>query len=414
MKIAYLSSLYPAVSHTFISREVQALRARGVDVQTFSVRRAGESDILGEEAIREAQSTRWLVPPRIDELVLSLIWVAFTRPVRAVHVLWRAIGKRGLNLRERFLWLCYFCEAAVLARWLGRERIDHLHCHFGNSGSSTGMIASRLCDIPFSMTCHGSELLDMRENRLAEKVECASFVACVSKHGKAQLMMNCPSEHWKKLHVIRSGLKFIGPPSENAEKRRGCILCVGRLSREKGHLVLVEALARLRDEGCDYNCVFVGDGPLRGAIETRINELRLGSRVSLAGSLPSAEVLEMYKSAEVVVLASFSEGVPVVLMEAMAAACPVVATRVGGVPELVKNGQTGVLVAPGDVRELSQAIRWVLDNPEQARQLGVNGCAFVRRQFDLEIGVDQLVKLFERSLDVVSAVRSSHLVGEMT
>jgi colanic acid/amylovoran biosynthesis glycosyltransferase len=208
MKIAYICSRYPAVSHTFIQREIDALRARGIDVGTFSVRRPTPADILGSESQREAAATRSLVPFSGVTLLRSVCWVWGTRPRRALQALKDAVGRRKQNMTERLLGFGYYLEAIILARWLVTEGFDHLHCHFGNSGANPAMMAAELSDISFSMTCHGSELLEPKQHRLAEKVARCAFVACVSKHGKAQLMLHCPPHHWSKLQVVHCGLSF--------------------------------------------------------------------------------------------------------------------------------------------------------------------------------------------------------------
>jgi glycosyltransferase involved in cell wall biosynthesis len=397
VKIAYLTSVYPDVSHTFILREVRALRARGVEVGTFSVRRACDRNILGGDAQREAASTRWLVPPRVGLLVLAFAWSVATRPVTTGRTLLEVVLKRGMTVGQRVRWLCYAAEAVLLAYWVVTEGFDHLHCHFGNSGSSTGMLAARLADIPFSITCHGSELREIEHHRLREKVARAAFVACVSEHGRAQLMLACRPEDWERIHIVRCGVPQVDVISADQSHGEGRILCVGRLSPEKGHLVLLDALSRLRDQGTRFHCTLVGDGPMRSTIQTRADDLRLTDSLTLTGALDPDRVADHYRSADVVVLASFSEGVPVVLMEALTHSLPVVATRVGGVPELVRDERSGLVVAPGNAGALSLALRRILDEPEWARTLGRNGAEHVRQEFDVDASAHRLVKLFHQA-----------------
>ena len=397
MKIAYLASMYPDVSHTFILREVRALRARGVEVATFSVRRPCERNILGADAQQEAASTRWLVPPRPGHLTLASLWAFTTRPVAMGRTLLEAILKRGMTVGQRMKWVCYVAEAALLAYWLVTERFDHLHCHFGNSGSSAGMLGARLAGVPFSMTCHGSELREIEKHRLAEKVARVAFVACVSKYGRARLMSACHPEHWDKLYIVRCGVSQANESMATRHDGRPDILCVARLSPEKGHLVLLDALARLRDQGVDIRCTLVGDGPMRSTIEARAEALGLTTSLKFHGSLEPDRVAELYMSVDAIVLASFSEGVPVVLMEAMAHGRPVVATRVGGVPELVRDGYSGLLVAPGDAEALSEGLRRILDNPVWAATLGRNGAQRVREEFNIDASACQIAQLFGRT-----------------
>ncbi|MFQ5590087.1 MAG: glycosyltransferase [Phycisphaerae bacterium] len=394
MKIAYLTSMYPDVSHTFILREVLAMRAAGVQVVTFSVRRPNTRNVLGPDAAREASATRWLVPPPLGLLVRAMVWTAAARPGSTIRTLLDAVMGGTMTIRRRTKWLCYFAEAVLLAYWLTTESFDHLHCHFGNSGSSTGMLAARLAGIPFSVTVHGSELRDIDKHRLPDKIAHAAFVACVSRFGKSQLMLACKPDQWDKIHVVRCGVSCTNDRAPIPHAESGAILCVARLSLEKGHFVLLDALAILREKGIDARCTLVGDGPMRSAVETRAARLNLQGMVTFTGALEPHRVTALYQAAKVVVLASLSEGVPVVLMEAMACSRPVVATWVGGVPELVENGRSGLVVPPGDPEALAEALRLVLTDAELARRLGENGAQRVRNRFNIEEAVHQLAALF--------------------
>ncbi len=394
MKVAYLTSMYPDVSHTFIMREVFALRAHGIELGTFSVRRAREQNILGHEARQEAASTRWLVPPRVGHLVTTIIWAIATRPLRTGSMILRATMKRRMAMGQRLKWLFYSGEAILLAYWLVAEGFDHLHCHFGNSGSSTGMLAARLAGIPFSFTCHGSELYEISKHRLVEKTEQTAFVACVSKYGRAQLMQACAPQQWDKLCVVRCGVIQADVSSRTTKFDPPNILSVARLSPEKGHLVLLNALTMMRDAGVSFRCTLVGDGPMRSTLEAYVKKLELSEFVTFTGSLEPSAVADTYRIATVVVLASFTEGVPIVLMEAMTRGIPVVATRVGGVSELVMDGRNGVLVPPGDAMALSEALRLILDDPEWAQTIGLCGARDLRRDFNLDVSAARLAELF--------------------
>ena len=421
MKIAYVTSVYPSVSQRFIVREVEALRARGVEIGLFSVRRALPSDVVGAEARRAFAETTAIIPMGLATFLAGMLWSAGSRPVRLGATLFEALLGGG-SLIERIRWLAYWIEAVLLARHLVRGGFEHLHCHFGNAGSNVAMLAARLAGIPFSITCHGSELREIRRFRLATKVERAAFVACISHFGRAQLMLACPAKDWDKLQIIRCGLsrKDLGfrisgatgsllpvRPADHARadelpvapkpERPLELLCVGRLSPEKGHLVLIEALDELHHRGTTFRCTLVGDGSLRPTIEAELTRRGLSQQVRLTGSLDPEQVDRQYETAGVVVLASFSEGVPVVLMEAMARGIPVVATHVGGVGELVENGVNGLLVHAGDAKALAAALQRILTDAEFARSLGAHGVRKVREEFDQERSADRLLELFEHS-----------------
>lgn len=396
MKIAYLSSVYPSVSQRFIVREVQALRARGVTIGLFSVRRALPSDVVGTEAQRDFAETTSIVPFQFVELFGAMFWALTTRPLRTLSALVEAFFAGSSTLAERFRWLAYFVESVPLTRHLARGGYEHLHCHFGNAGSNVALLAAKLADLPFSITVHGSELREIARFRLAEKTHRAAFIACISHFGRAQLMLACPPRDWDKLQIVRCGLSEPVSPGKNAGTAE--LLCVGRLSPEKGHLVLLDALTELRRRGIDFRCTLVGDGPLRATIESQLDSRGLTEKVRLTGSLDPEQVDRRYDTAGAVVLASFSEGVPVVLMEAMARGIPVVATNVGGVGELVQSGVNGLLVPPGDTESLTDALARILGDSAFARSLGAKGVERVREEFDLDRAVDRLDTLFQDSV----------------
>ncbi len=393
MKIAYLTSLYPAQSHTFIHREVDAMRAEGLDIVTFSVRRAVAADILGEASAQEAARTRWLVPPNPLALLTSLAWGFFTRPRRMASVLWEAEFGGRMGVRTRALWLAYFGEAVLLAHWLVRDKVDHLHCHFGNSGSNTAYLASRLAGVPLSITFHGIDLDEPRRHRHAVKLAHARFTVCISKFGKSRLMFATPPKDWHKIRVVRCGITppdSFTPPTFTENR----LVCVARLSVEKGHLILLDSLKEIREQGVPFQCTLVGGGPMREELETRVRALGLQDVVTFTGPLAPPQVAEEFKKADSVVLASFGEGIPVVLMEAFSHGRPVIATYVGGIPELVQNGKNGYLVPPGSAPELTGAITRLLADPEAAREMGRKGRETIVSRYREDTGAARLAKLF--------------------
>ena len=392
MKIAYLTSLYPAVSHTFVLREVLSLRARGHEVGTFSIRKSAPHDIKGEQAQREAAQTRWLVPAHPASYAKAFAWLAGRAGTSDVLAL--AQSGADVSPRERVMWSIYFGEAVQLAHWLVSEGFEHLHCHFGNTGSNTGMLAAELAGIPFSITCHGSELNEPEKFRLAQKTERAAFMVCVSKFGKARLMQITQPALWSKLQVVRCGVENIEASAMPVHAAPGRVLCVARLSEEKAHLVLLSALSELKQRGQAFHCTLVGEGPMRTVIEARIAELGLTAEVTLLGSLAPDRVAEQYQACDIVVLASFSEGVPVVLMEAMAHGRPVVATRVGGIAELVAHERTGFVVAPGDAQELADGLATLLSDPARAAAMGRAGSESVWQEFSVPRSAERLERLF--------------------
>ena len=229
MKIAYLVSRYPAVSHTFILNEIKALRARGVEIDTFSVRRATREDILGTEAAGEADRTRNLLPPSVAAYAGALAWAVCTRPIRTFRAFVAAAGPFNVSPWQRLMWCFYYAEALLLARWLTNAGNTHLHVHFGNNGSNTAYLASIVSGIPFSMTLHGIDLEPYEQFRLPRKIAKAAFTVCISKFGKASMMLRTAPELWNTIRVVHCGLDAADaptPPPVTAQRR---LLCVARL-----------------------------------------------------------------------------------------------------------------------------------------------------------------------------------------
>lgn len=398
LAVAYVVSRYPAVSHTFIRREVEALRADGARVETISVRQVAAGEVLGDADRRELGSTTSLLPASASDLARAAAAMA-QRPRATVALLRAALGGSGVDPR-RVLWhLFYAVEAVLLWRVCARADIRHLHAHFANVGADVARLACRFGGEgwTWSFTMHGpTELADVRAFDLPVKVREASLVACISDFCRSQLMALVEESHWSKLHVVHCGIEpEVFDVADRAGSDRLRLLCVGRLVPEKGQTLLLEAMAELGRRGVDVEAVLVGDGPRREALEVRAAELRVDVR--FAGAVSSEEVVGYYEWADVFCLPSFAEGVPVVLMEAMATAMPVVTTRIAGIAELVDDGRSGLLVAPGRVDLLADAIERLADDDALRLELGKAGREKVVAEFDA----------------AASAVRLRQLLGEL-
>ena len=300
---------------------------------------------------------------------------------------------KARGLKAKLLWLAYFLEAVQLARWLDQSKAERLHVHFPNNGSSTGMIAALLVGIPFSMTAHGSELLEPERFQLGLKTEHCDFVACISDFGRKLIQREVSEEHFGKLQIVRCGPALFQPlpmPQTDCPE----IVCVARLSEEKGHFVLLEALEQLLAAGVRFRCTLVGGGPLEQEIRAAVTARGLQEQVELAGAQPPSAVRAYYERASLVVLASFHEGIPVVLMEAMATERPVVATAVGGIPELIRDGENGWLVPSKDPQALAAALEEALTQPELAAQRAAAGYQAVDAEYRVERSAERMVKLF--------------------
>jgi colanic acid/amylovoran biosynthesis glycosyltransferase len=394
MRIGYLVSEYPATSHTFIRREVNALRARGVYVATFSVRRPAPSTIGNARDQASFEETFYILPPNLICLFVAHGRALLIHPIRYLGVLRLALRHRVPGLSALIWSFFYFAEAIVLARELECRGIDHLHTHFANAGANVGLFASNYLEIPWSLTLHGISETDYPAGvLLGAKIEAAQFVACASYFGRAQAMRVVSPEHWPKLFVVRCAvdLKDIPERVRSQPGLRTRLISVGRLSPEKGHVGLLEAFSKVRASGIDADLVLVGDGPERARIEQTIVSLGLQTHVFLTGRLAEEDTLAQMARADVLILASFMEGLPVVLMEAMALGLPVIASRVAGIPELVTDNEQGLLFCPTDWNELAHKLRLLILDFEMQDRLGKAGRARIEENYEINRAVEPLL-----------------------
>ena len=394
-KIAYLINQYPMASQTFIRREIAAIEATGVAVERYAVR-GWDTPLVDQDDIAEAARTRRILDVGTLQLLSAFVAGAFTRTrgfVRALAATWR-LGR--LSDRGVMIHLIYLVEACVLCNWTTRDHIDHLHVHFGTNSAAVAMLCRLLGGPPYSFTVHGPEEFDRPVSlALTEKIRHAAFVVCICSYGRSQLWRWAEFHDWGKVHIVHCGLdrNFLGtPPTPPSTRPR--LINIGRLSEQKGQLVLVEAAARLKEQGRDFEIVLVGDGPLRKEIETRIDQLGLASNIKLAGWLSGPQVRRELLDSRGLVLPSFAEGLPVVIMESLALGRPVISTYVAGIPELVQSGQTGWLVPAGDVEQTAAAMEECLDAPiEHLERMGRAGAERVARDHDVSIEARKLLDL---------------------
>jgi len=362
--LGYLINQHPAASQTFIRREIAAIEAAGVPVRRFAVR-GWNGPLVDPEDRAEQERTARILDVGALGLALAVMATALARPAafaRALAMAWRMGGR---SRRGRLLHCAYLAEACVLRRWCERDGVDQLHAHFGTNSAAVALLCRRLGGPRYSFTVHGPEEFDDPHGlSLADKVEGAAFAVAISEHGRSQLMRWTPATDWPKLRVVRCGVDpafLAAPPSASPRDGRPFLLNIGRLVEQKGQLTLVDAAAKLRDAGRDFELGIVGDGELRAALTARIEALGLGERVRLLGWRSGAEIRELLLRSRALVLPSFAEGLPVVLMEALALRRPAVTTWIAGTPELVRDGESGWLVPAGDVDALAAAMARALD-----------------------------------------------------
>jgi colanic acid/amylovoran biosynthesis glycosyltransferase len=401
MTIAYLVNQYPKVSHSFIRREIAGIEACGIQVARFSIRSCG-SELVDEEDKRELEKTRFVLGIGKVGLLFALLRVAITRPIRFLSALWLMIQVGRKSDRGVLRHLAYLAEACVLLGWFSELGIAHVHAHFGTNSTTVAMLCRALGGPPYSFTVHGPEEFDKAEAlALTEKIKRAAFVVAISSFGKSQLYRWCEHEQWSKIQVIHCGVDdmfLTQAPIPVPDQPR--LVCVGRLCEQKGHLLLLEAAGQLVAEGLSFMLVLVGDGPLRTEIETMITRLGLQDHVEITGWASNSEVHQHILASRAMVLPSFAEGLPVVVMEALALSRPVISTYVAGIPELVEPEICGWLVPPGSVEALTNAMRTALQLPvEKLEQMGRVGAFRVAQQHDAAIEASKLAALFRSNIE---------------
>ena len=396
MKIAYLVNQYPKVSHSFIRREIAAVEKSGLTVERFSVRQC-ESELIDPDDKNEFQKTKVILDVGPKGLLTQLFAVALKAPIPWLKSLWLAINIGRTSQRGIFYHLIYFAEACVLLGWLQKADIDHLHVHFGTNSATVAMLCNALGGPPYSFTVHGPEEFDrIQDLAIAQKINRASFVVAICSFGKSQLYRWCDYKQWSKIHVVHCGVdgNFLNQKVKDISSEPH-LTCVGRLCEQKGQLLLLQAVGQISQEGKKCKLTLVGDGELRPEVEALIEEYGLEEQVTITGWASGEEVKNYIANARALVLPSFAEGLPVVIMEALALGRPVISTYVAGIPELVNHGVNGWLVPAGSIEELKNAIRSALVLPaEDLAQMGQAGSKSVFLRHNIGREADKLVELF--------------------
>ncbi|MFG6562803.1 glycosyltransferase [Sulfitobacter sp. 1A13421] len=364
MKIAYILNTYPQPSHSFIRREIAALEAAGHEVDRFAMR-GPDVPLVDPQDRAEAAATQYVLATGGSALAgasLRMILRAPRRFGQALRDVWQAARRAETGLARH---LIYLAEACYLRARLEGSDIQHLHAHFGTNAAMVAMLCYRLGGPRYSFTTHGPEEFDSpRALSLGAKTHHAAFAVAISQFGRSQLCRWADPADWPRIKVVHCGIepaKFAAPAPLPDGPRR--LVSIGRFVEQKGQLALIDAMARLHDSHPDLHLTLIGDGPLRGAIEAEVARHGLQERVTLTGWVDEARVTAELGAAHALVMPSFAEGLPMVVMEAMAAARPVIATYIAGTPELVQPGETGWLVPAGDVAALAEAMAALHDAP---------------------------------------------------
>jgi colanic acid/amylovoran biosynthesis glycosyltransferase len=399
MRIAYLTGEYLRPTHTFIQREVAVLRSYGVEVDTFSIRKTDEVDLVSPEQQSERDRTTYILPPSLLTLLKAHLTLFFRTPSRYWQGLALAWKMRSPGLTALFYQLFYFVEAGILAQSLKERQIQHLHNHFSDSSCTVSMLAATLAGLSFSFTIHGPAIfLEPYRWRLDLKVQQALFVSCISYYCRSQVMLLSPIEQWSKLHIVHCGvdLQRFTPVTHQSNSKR--LLYTGRLSAAKGVPILFQALQQIVPHHPNLVLTLVGDGADRVALEMLAADLDLTPYLKFVGYQSQDAVCQYLLNSDIFVLPSFSEGLPVALMEALAAGVPVITTAIAGIGELVEDGVNGYLISPGAVEPLVQRLKQLLDDADLRQRMGQAGRIKVQQEFNLAQEVPWLKQIMDAAL----------------
>ena len=399
MELAYLTTEYPAVSHTFIRREILGLEKLGHVIHRYSIQDCKNiSDPVDE---LERQKTFYCLSQGISKLMLSGIFFLICAPIKSLKALRLALDFSRKSERGIIRHLAYFLEASLLLKEFNRQNIKHVHVHFGTNSTTVALLVSELGGPSYSFTVHGPDEFDAPIGfSLAQKITNSVFTVGVSQYCSAQLKRWATIDNWPKIKIVHCTVSddFFEPVSRIADDSH-TIVCVGRLSAQKGHLVLLDAAKKLFEQGLHFKVILVGDGEFRQVIENCIQEYGLEDNILITGWVGGSRIKEILTLSRGMVLPSFAEGLPVVLMEALALKRPVVTTYVDGIPELIKDGDNGFLTISGDVESLADGISKLLNTPaERLNQMGDRGHELVKSYYNAQSQIPILEKYFEEAL----------------
>jgi colanic acid/amylovoran biosynthesis glycosyltransferase len=406
-RVAYLVNLYPSVSHTFIRREILALERHGVAVQRIAVR-GWDGVLVDQEDIREQSKTQYVLRRGVMGIIPAMIMTFLFSPVRFTKALVLALRTGWRAFRPIPYHVVYLAQACRILSWVKSSGATHVHAHFGTNPAELAMLVHALGGPKYSFTIHGPEEFDKPDlHKLTAKIRRATFVVAISSFCRSQIYRWIPYDHWTKVRVVHCGLEpafhsvALTMPSEAPR-----LVCIGRLCEQKGQLLLIQAAAKVLHKGVPLELVLAGDGEMRPEIERLVASLGIGEHVRITGWLSGAEVREQILASRALVLPSFAEGLPVVIMEAMALGRPVLTTFVGGIPELVRAREEGWLFPAGDVGAIAAAIEsCLLATVEELGSMGRRARARSLIRHDVEIEAAKLLDLFSATAAPTLAVQ---------
>lgn len=400
--IAYITQEYPALTNTFIYREVLALERRGFRIATFAIWRPDPAK-LSPESRDLIQQTGYAFPIRGRRFLAAHLRYLLTRPRKYLGTAWFVLTRPGESWANRKRTLGHFAEAIYLAHQMEQRGVRHIHAHFTINAATIALVIARLLNVSFSFTAHNIFFTDRL--LIADKLREARFVVAISEFTRQYLIRLSPGQEIAdKIHIVHCGLQpqAFTPPSDRPGNPEPLILFVAQMAERKGAPYLIEACRILRDRSVPFRCALIGGGPELTRVRDLVTRYELTDRVELTGSLFQEQIKPYLARADAFVLPCITardsdmDGVPVSLMEAMAMEIATVSTTVSGLPELIQNGESGLLVPEKDAVALADALQRLIENPELRQQLGRGGRQKIIKEFDVDRNAKRLAALFER------------------
>jgi glycosyltransferase involved in cell wall biosynthesis len=394
----------------FVLREVLALRALGFRIETASINPPDRPPAeLTLEERDEAARTYGVKAHGVFGAAAAHAQTLLGNFAGYWRGLALAYRLAGLDLSRLFLNLAYFTEGLMVGQWMRRNGLRQLHVHLASQAASVGLFTQCVFRVGYSLTVHGpDEFSDVQGQYLAQKIATAGFMVCISSYTRSQLMNLSPCSDSKKFIVVRLGVDpaLFSPQPRTAPQGAFEILCIGRLIPAKGQRVLIDAVDRLSLHGRTIRLRLVGNGPDDASLRESASRLTQPESVIFAGAVNQDRIREMYANADVFCLPSFAEGLPVVLMEAMSMQIPCVTTTIAGIPELIRDGIDGLLVAPGDADALAEALGRMMDDASLRNRLALSGRARVLENYNLARNVETLAAVFNERIQAEAPPKS--------
>ncbi len=395
--IAFINNYFPGLTATFIYLEVIGLRAKGISIKTFSIRKPKLKNI-SKESHTLYHSTKYILPLNVKYFLKAHCYYLLNNPLKYFKIIFFLVTRHFENrLKDRIRTLFHFYEGVYLAKIINDEGdITHIHAHYASHPTTLALVVHLLTDLTFSFTAHA---YDIWTDKLfiKEKVDASKFVITCTKYGNEQILKLCGANEINKINVIYHGVdlnKFM-PYNKVTNEKNVVLLNIGRLIKSKAHANFIEACKVLNDEKYNFQCLIIGDGPLYNELYSLIEKYRLQKHVRLIGKVFHDEIIDYYQKADIFVLPSISgENLPNVLLESLALRLPVIATNIAGIPELIKNRSTGLLIQPNITNDLVNAIKLLINDKELRLRLGENGRKYVCDNFNVENSLEKLKSLY--------------------